>query len=329
MDQRYDTSAVEVEGTRAIEVIAMFEDSIVDVTHLDDPKPGRITRTTTALLASGGVALAAAIGLFLRAVVQAAHLRSAWALWDAQGKAHAEFPLPRGGVGADLLVLVLLTFGVYALLDGLRRSMRERTPRDYTVGPAAHASHSAPADLVPVAAFPLVQATGEGWQLHLLPHMTGQVTLGDTTLPLAEWATPGAARRSPAPVAVSHPIADGARIQVTLGLSTFHISKVAAPRRHRSALAVDWQQQAYTAVCAVAAGAFLALIYALPADPKGLALDEFMKDRRSPVFRFNAPEEPQSAFKLPAHRADGSRGADSGGRAKGASGVSVHGSRKS
>jgi hypothetical protein len=242
MDKRYDASAVEVEGTRAIEVAAMFEDSIVEVTHLDDPKPGKVSRSATVLMALGGAALAGALGLFLSAVLQVARLRTEWAVWDAQGKPHAEFPLPRDGATTDVLVIVLLAFGIYGVLEGLRRVLRERKPRDFTIGPAPDASHSAPAELVPVAAFPLVRAAGEGWELTFMPHMSGEVTIGKDTLSLADLAARGVARPS-LHGAFAYTIPDGARIRVTVGLSTFHVASVPAPRKHINPLAVDWREQ--------------------------------------------------------------------------------------
>src|SRR5262249_11839156 len=116
----FDPSAVEVQdGSRAIEVAAMFEDSVVEVRHLSDPSAGQVTGLTKGLLGGGSLALAIAFITFVVAYVQQAALSAQWEAWDAAGKPHNEFlaTLPGGGregPGLDILVSVCMIFGLYA-----------------------------------------------------------------------------------------------------------------------------------------------------------------------------------------------------------------------
>jgi hypothetical protein len=58
--------------------------------------------------------------------------------WDASGKNHNEFVVPREGPLLDILVSVLLIGGIAGILVGLARLLDERRPRDFTIGPDAN-----------------------------------------------------------------------------------------------------------------------------------------------------------------------------------------------
>jgi hypothetical protein len=288
---------IEIPGTRAACVTAMFESTIVRVTHLDDPRPPEKSPKTTWMIGGGAAALLSALVLFLCAY---AHL-------------------PTAGVWGDLLGALLVVGGTFALASGLRLRARERAPRDYTVGHARGASFAAPEGALPVGAFPLVRAAGDGWELVFTREMRGEVNLGNETLTLAQLST-RARPSTTLPGAWAWPIADGAHARVELGLSTFHIALTAAPRRQPTPLTLDLGEQLYTAGCALSAAAFLALIHAIPPDPRSLALDNLMKDGRFPVFTVKAPEVPESPLDTPTREKSANRGQKGGGRAKGLSG---------
>jgi hypothetical protein len=266
-----DTSNVELPGTRAVEVAALFEDSVVRVTHLSDPRPPEPIARSTAWIAGGTAALVSALVLFVCAY---AHL-------------------PTGGVWGDMLGAALVFGGTFALASGLKRRARARASRDFTVGTSPDAHHAAPEGALPADAFPLVRAAGDGWELVFTRGMQGDVTAGGATLSLADLIARGNARPTEHG-AFAWPIADGARAFVQLGLSSFHVSSVAAPRTHEKRVAIDVGEQSYIAGCALAAAAFLALIHAIPPDPRSLAIDDLMKDKRFPVFTVKAPDVPES-----------------------------------
>src|SRR5207249_345333 len=54
----FDASAVEIQdGSRAIELAAMFEDAVIDVRHFSNPMAGEVTGGTKGMLAGGAIAL--------------------------------------------------------------------------------------------------------------------------------------------------------------------------------------------------------------------------------------------------------------------------------
>jgi len=289
----YDSSAVEVmDGSRAIEVAAMFEDSVVDVHHFTNPNSGVVTGATKGLLGAGAVSLLAAFIVFVVAYVQAAALKAAWEAWDAAGKAHNEFMVPREGPLLDVLVTVFLFFGIYAVIHGLVRLFEERQPRDFTIGSDPEAVFNAPSDQLPVGAFPLVHSTGTDYELLFTQQMSGDVTIGNQTMSLQQLAGSGQAHASgTVGGAMAWNIPNGARAKIDLGANTFLVSSVPAPRRYPTPFNVNWGQQSYTAATALVVGLFLGMIYSIPPDPKSLSLDAFMNDQRFAKFLIKPPEE--------------------------------------
>ncbi|MDB4965706.1 MAG: putative abductin-like protein [Myxococcales bacterium] len=288
----FDPSAVEVQdGSRAIEVNAMFEDAIIEVAHLSNPQAGTITGATKGLLGSGFLSLAVAFITFVVAYVQAGATRRAWDAWDASGKPHAEFIVPREGPALDILFVVCLVFGIYAVFHGLFKLFGERGPRDFTIGPDATAQFNAPGEYLPVGAFPLVRSTGTDYELLFTQQMSGDVTVNNQTIPLAQLASQGAHQSSTVAGAYAWAIPNGARAKIDLGQNTFLVSSVPPPRTYASPMNVDWGQQAYTAATALAVMLFLFMVYSIPPDPKSLSLDAFMNDKRFAQFLIKPPEE--------------------------------------
>jgi TonB family protein len=291
--QGFDPSAVEVQdGSRAIEVNALFEDSIIEVRHLTNPQAGTISGGTKGLLAAGGIAMLVAFITFVVAYVQVGIVRRAWEAWDAAGKPHNEFVVPREGPALDILVVVCMVFGIYAIFHGLFRLFSERGPRDFTIGPDSTTLFNAPGEYLPVGSFPLVHSTGTDYELLFTPQMSGDVTVGNQTIPIAQLVQSGQARSSGEVAgAYAWPIPNGARAKLDLGQNTFLVSSVPPPRHYETPLQVDWGQQAYTAATALAVMLFLFMVYSIPPDPKSLSLDAFMNDKRFAQFLIKPPEE--------------------------------------
>jgi TonB family protein len=290
----FDPSAVELQdGSRAIEVNAMFEDAIIEAVHLTNPQGGVVSGQTKALLGAGIVSLGIAMITFVVAFVQASALHKAWDAWDAAGKPHNEFVVPREGPVLDILVSVTLIFGVYALLHGLFKLFREhQEPRDFTIGPDGEAMFNAPGELLPTGAFPLVHSTGTDYELLFTQQMSGDVTVDNQTIPLAQLAQSGRARQSgDVAGAYAWAIPNGARAKVDLGQNTFLVSSVPAPRHYPTPVQIDWGTQAYTAATGLATALFLFMVFSIPPDPKSLSLDAFMNDKRFAQFLIKPPEE--------------------------------------
>lgn len=289
----FDPSAVEVQdGSRAIEVNALFEDAIIEVQHLTNPQAGTISGATKGLLGAGALSLAVAFITFVVAYFQVGAVRKAWEAWDAAGKPHNEFVVPREGPALDILVVVCMVFGIYAIFHGLFRLFSERGPRDFTIGPDASTLFKAPGEYLPVGSFPLVHSTGTDFELLFTPQMTGDVTVNNQTIPIAQLVQMGQARSSgDVAGAYAWPIPNGARVKLDLGQNTFLVSSVPPPRKYETPLQVDWGQQAYTGATALAVMLFLFMVYSIPPDPKSLSLDAFMNDKRFAQFLIKPPEE--------------------------------------
>ncbi|MFI5288265.1 MAG: AgmX/PglI C-terminal domain-containing protein [Polyangia bacterium] len=293
----FDPGAVEVQdGSRAIEVAAMFEDSVVDVRHFSNPAAGEVTGMTKGLLGGGAAALVVAFISFVVAYVQAAHLQAAWDAWDNSGHPHNDFIVPRSGPGLDILVSLGLVIGIYCIVYGLLRLFGERQPRHFTIGPESGTLFPAPGDQLPVGTFPLVHSTGTDYELLFTNTMQGDVTLGDgagaQSISLAQLAQSGRAHASgEVPGAYAWSIPAGARAKIDLGQNTFLVSSVPPPRHYPTPFAIDWSQQSYTAITGLVVALFLGMIYSIPPDPKSLSLDAFMNDQRFAKFLIKPPEE--------------------------------------
>jgi FHA domain len=289
----FDPSAVEVQdGSRAIEVAAMFEDAVVKVQHLSNPAAGVVTGATKGLLGGGILALVVAFITFVVAFVQVSALQNAWEAWDASGKAHNEFVVPHDGPLFDVLASVCLVFGLFAIIAGLFRLFNERQPRDFTIGSDPGALFNSPSEALPVGTFPLVHSTGTDYELLFTKQMTGDVTLDNQTITLEQLAQSGRAHQSSTvPGAMAYSIPNGARAKIDLGSNTFLVSSVAPPRNYPAPMQVNWGQQSYTAATALVVGLFLGMIYSIPPDPKSLSLDAFMNDQRFAKFLIKPPEE--------------------------------------
>jgi hypothetical protein len=228
--------AIEVEGSEAIEVIAQFDGAIVDVAHVvRDDGAEAAARHTRWLYGAGIAALAIVAVAFLCA--------------------YAGVGLSRA---VDVTVAVCLAGGTWAILRALDRG-RSTVPRAYTIGPDPRASFSVMAAAVPEPRFPLVHVDEAGdFVLTVADGMSAALTSDGKERPLA---------------AASHKLAAGARAWVKTGGATFFVANVAAPRRQAMARGIDWTREIYLGGVALVVSTFLFLVYAIPPDPRTLALD--------------------------------------------------------
>ncbi len=146
--------AVEVrDGSRAVEVVAMFEDAIIETRHFTNPQSGVVTGATKGLIATGALSLVGAFILFVVAWFQVDALGKAREVWERAnpGKSPSDFPMPHEGPLMDIAVAMLLALGIVALIWGLIRLFDERAPRHFTIGPDPKALVSVPAEQVPAA----------------------------------------------------------------------------------------------------------------------------------------------------------------------------------
>jgi pSer/pThr/pTyr-binding forkhead associated (FHA) protein len=294
----FDPRAVELQdGSRAIEVAAMFEESVVELRHFTNPNSGRVTGGTKGILATAAAGLVIALVIFVINYFQIARITREREAWEKSGKSLNEFVVPREGPATDIVVSVCLAVGILGAFVGLSRLLEERQPRDFTIGPDRDTVFNAPGELLPLGSFPLVRSTGSDYELVFTQQMNGEVTLGEgggQPISLAQLVQTGVARASTAVSgAFALTIPSGARAKVELGANTFLVSSVPSPRRYPAPIRINWGEQMYTGITAGVVALFLFMIYSIPPEPKSLSLDSLMNDQRFAKFLITPPEEKQ------------------------------------
>lgn len=271
------------DGSRAIEVTAMFGDSVLEVHHLTNPGAGKVSPLTWAFLVLGwgGVAaggIVAIIGQLARAAAEGAKAAHSGGVLGA-------------GLGG-LLMLVGLALGVY----GLIRMFDEKKSPHFSVGEAPEANLHVVNPAVPAPYFPLVQSTGADYQLLYTEAMTGDVTVGVDRIELRELASTGKARPTGEfPHTYAFSIPQNARAKIDVGENTFLVNSVAPARRVMSPFLsrVDWTAQVFNGLSFTAHALVLFLVFSVPPDAKSLSLDLFNTDNKFVKFLIKPPEQKQ------------------------------------
>jgi TonB family protein len=267
----HDPTLDRQDGSRAIEVTAMFEETVVEVRHLDNPKGGKVSPLTWAILVVGWGTLAAG---FLLAVIMAVTTEA--------GKPG------QGGFGG-LLCALGVSVGIY----GFARLFAEKKSPDYALGEAVeadlHVAHSA----IPGAFFPLIKSTGRDYQLNYTNEMKGDVTIGADRQELSALVNSGLARAGGPGGSFAYPIPQDARIKLDFGDHTFLINSVAPARRVVATFLsrVNWSAQVSNGLSFAAHALLLFLVFAIPPDAKALSLDLFNTDNKFVKYLVKPPEQ--------------------------------------
>lgn len=293
-----DPAAVELtDGSRAIEVAAMFEDAVIDVHHLSDPKSGVVTGATKGMIGGGLAALLIAFALFFMAKSEVSHFKHAKEQWekDNPGKSIQEFMSANARPSnpfVDVLTLILLFGGAGLAGYGFNRFTEERNMRDFTIGNDPKVAFALPDELSPGPLFPLVRSTGTDYELTFTSAMTGDVSVDGKSFSLEDLAQTGRVQpSSAAPGAKAFGIPAGARIKVDIGNNTFLVSSVAKPRKHPVPFNVNWGEHVYTMATGGVVALFLLISFMYPPDMKSLTIDNLLNDQRFAQFLTKPPEE--------------------------------------
>jgi hypothetical protein len=281
----------------ALEVVAQFDGSILDVQHLVPPPPDARAQAgkTRALLVGGGAAIGLALLLFL---------------------VSTRVSLPRA---CDLVVTLLVSAGTWLLLRGLDRATAPAR-HVYTVGEGARVSCAVAPGALPLPHFALVQASARGWELQVTPAMTGELTVDGATLPLAGAAAHGLGRAAPSlPAAQLITLPAGARAWLGIGNASFTISHVTLPARAAAPRGLDWAREIYTGGVALVVSAFVFLLFSVPPQAQSLALDQ-VRTRQVARFLLTPPEPPTPPPMASLSPSSGGRGSAPAAGASGAIG---------
>jgi len=285
------------DGSRAIEVAALFEDAAVAVRHFDNPKGGKVTGATNGMIYGGIASLCAVFIMFLVnyiTVSKEVAIEEAWEKENAAAAAEKKKEKPHKSPGSkvhDILSLILLVGGMGALATGVLRKQKETEENEFTIGPAPGTTFKTPGEFLPVERFPLVRSTGDVYEILLTQKMTGELQVNGKTIQVAELLASGSARQSDIQGASAMQIPEGGRYMLQLGDNFFNVNSVAKPRTYPVPLNVDWGTQSYTGAVFGAVALFMALIFSVPPDPKSLSLDAFMNDQRFAKLVQKPPED--------------------------------------
>ena len=273
--------------TPAVEVVATFGDSVVGVKHVTNPRSGRISTATRALLAGGALALTGAMGGFLYQTKVASDDAAAREQSIKQGRPEWWYRAHQTSRGADVLFGLAGTLGLGAIAWGLSRRKDERTRPIVRIGTAAGVDFAAPAS--PSVSFDLIapNAARDGFVLNVAGGMTGDGITGP-----------------------EQPIALGTRARVRCGALTFHVSGVAAPAQQKAPLlaTIDRRAATYFAGSVIAHAAVLMLLRNLPADPSNTSGDIAGDEDITARYTLTSIEDPATKPVTPT-----SEGTDGGG----------------
>lgn len=257
-----DPTVDKQDGSRAIEVTAMFEDEVVKVRHLDNPGGGRVSGPTWGLLVSGW-------GTFLAGLV-------------------LTFAGQTGFAG--LLFVTGLGLGVY----GVIRLFEEKRSPDFVLGEDDSADLNLAHPAVPGPAFPLVRSDGVQYSLLYTDAMTGDVTIAGDRMELRELTSSGRAQPEAAyPQTYSFSVPQDSAIKLDIGEHTLLVKSVAPARPVVSPFLarVDWASQMFNGLSFAAHALLLFLVFAVPPDAKSLSLDLFDADNKFMQYLVKPPEQ--------------------------------------
>ena len=285
------------DGSRAVEVAALFEDAVVEVRHFDDPKGGKVTPATNGMVYGGMAALSIVFILFVTnylTVAKEVAIEEKWELENAAAAPDKRAAKPHKSPGSrahDVASGVLLFAGIASLAIGTLRRQKEIEENEFTIGPAPGTTFKTPGEDLPVERFPLVRSTGDQYEILLTQKMSGELQVGGKSIQISELLGSGQAKQADVQGAFSMMIPAEGRFSLQLGDNFFNVNSVAKARTYPVPLNIDWGTQSYTGAVFGAVALFMALIFSVPPDPKSLSLDAFMNDQRFAKLVQKPPEE--------------------------------------
>lgn len=274
----------------------MLGDSVVGVKHLSDPRGGKPTPLTWALLIAGALLLATSVLAFHAGIANAAHNETARTQWIQElGKPAHTFRPARISLIYDWMAFGGALGGLLALAIGLARLRGERQSPCYRIGTAPGVDF--PLHGAPGASFPLVAPDGDIFAVHLAAGMDGEMRMkGGQLVPMDELQARGHAHASArVPGAMQVAIPPGARLRVALDRSIFLISSVSRPRRQPAPVLASVERRilAFVSASAVLHLGIVLLLLSLPPAPQSLAMDLRASEMRHTRIRHAAHEQPK------------------------------------
>jgi TonB family protein len=276
--------AAEVEmldGSKAIEVQAIYRGVVTNTRHLTDPTGKSTAGQSKAFIAAGIVAVAIALVTFFFAIINGGREKERYDKFVGDGGESKNFQWERQSPALDVTVFGGLILGISLVYMGLKR--RTKSTPNYVIGSDTVADTPVAPEFLGSSSFALVSPTGADFMVNTTPSMSGEVHLDGQSIPLAQYAQQRGA---------SFSLGDRGRAKIDCGQTTFLISATPRPRPVPVPFLIwRWSEQAYTVGTAAALLLFLLMIFSVPPDPKSLSLDLFNADSRFVNFLIKPPEE--------------------------------------
>jgi FHA domain len=269
------------DGSRAVEVQALYKGVVIKTRHLTDPAGLGKQGQARAFIAAGFVLLAVALGTFVYTVLDVGKERADFDRHVAAGKDDKAFYWKTRSPALDFIVFAGLGAGLALVYMGLKR--RGESHPSFVVGADPRAEAPVPPEFVGGGAFALVSPSGNDFVVNVTPQMTGEVMADNQVVSLQQFVQ----QRGP-----SFSLPDQGRARIDCGDTTFLISVTPRPRPVETPFLMwKWNEQIYTVATGAGLLLFLLMIFSVPPDPKSLSLDLFNADNRFVNFLIKPPEE--------------------------------------
>jgi len=254
---------------------------VTSTRHLFDPAGKSTDGQGKAFMLVGAVAIAIGLVTFLTTMLDVGHEKDEQEAWMASGKESKNFPWKPRTAATDAIVFGGFAIGIALNYMGLKR--RGKINPNYVVGSDPGVDAPVSPDFVPSPSHPLVAATGADYVVNVTPRMSGDVTIDNQSVPLAQFVQQRGA---------SFSLPQGGRAKLDCGETSFLVSSTPKPR-HLDVPVFNWQWNVmvYFVGSAIGLGLFLLMIFSVPPDPKSLSLDLFNSDNRFVKFLIKPPEE--------------------------------------
>jgi TonB family protein len=277
--------AAEVEvhdGTRAVEVQALYRGVVINTRHLYDHVAGSKAGQAKGLIGAGAALVAAAVLVFLATVYDVGREKNEYDAYVQSGKESKSFNWKTRTPAVDFVVFGGILAGLSLVYMGLKRKQHKDSPV-YLIGTDPHADAPVDPQFTGGGSLALVSPVGGDFIINATPQMSGEVVVDNQALPLQQYLSQRGGSIS---------LGDRGRARLDCGDTTFLITATPKPRAIEVPFFIwRWSEQVYTVGSVAGLLLFLLMIFSVPPDPKSLSLDLFNADNRFVNFLIKPPEE--------------------------------------
>jgi hypothetical protein len=281
--QHHMAAEVEVnDGSRAIEVQALYKGVVVNTRHLYDATGVAKAAQSKGFIAGGAALILVAIVTFLVTVIDVGKEKEEYERHLAAGKEMKTFLFKSRSPALDFLVFGGIAAGLALVYMGLKRNEKRANP-NYVIGSDPDADAPVDSQFTGGGSMALVSAAGGDYVVNATPQMSGEVMVDNQVIPLQQYVQQRGGTIQ---------LGDRGRARLDCGDATFLITATPRPRVLETPFFIwKWSEQVYTVGTAVGLALFLLMIFSVPPDPKSLSLDLFNADNRFVNFLIKPPEE--------------------------------------